>query len=205
MCIVMMMMINVLFYISITRETSSRTSRKGGWLIKSLSLKMSLVFRETRLETKFKFTKRREKLFLTTRTRMMMTCTSLPLLLLKLLRFLNRFCSSFFSSSSSLLSSSSVLLLLLLLRAGVGVFPSSSAFAFAVSLPSRISVLRSRTLLKREKKRVSQKFSLLSFFLSLETRANASAVSGGESNPLIITRRNSPKNSKPWRPCNLGF
>ena len=162
MCIVMMMMINVLFYISITRETSSRTSRKGGWLIKSLSLKMSLVFRETRLETKFKFTKRREKLFLTTRTRMMMTCTSLPLLLLKLLRFLNRFCSSFFSSSSSLLSSSSVLLLLLLLRAGVGVFPSSSAFAFAVSLPSRISVLRSRTLLKREKKRVSQKFSLLS-------------------------------------------
>ena len=199
------MMINVLFYISITRETSSRTSRKGGWLIKSLSLKMSLVFRETRLETKFKFTKRREKLFLTTRTRMMMTCTSLPLLLLKLLRFLNRFCSSFFSSSSSLLSSSSVLLLLLLLRAGVGVFPSSSAFAFAVSLPSRISVSRSRTLLKREKKRVSQKFSLLSFFLSLETRANASAVSGGESNPLIITRRNSPKNSKPWRPCNLGF
>ena len=198
-------MINVLFYISITRETSSRTSRKGGWLIKSLSLKMSLVFRETRLETKFKFTKRREKLFLTTRTRMLMTCTSLPLLLLKLLRFLNRFCSSFFSSSSSLLSSSSVLLLLLLLRACVGVFPSSSAFAFAVSLPSRISVLRSRTLLKREKKRVSQKFSLLSFFLSLETRANASAVSGGESNPLIITRRNSPKNSKPWRPCNLGF
>ena len=189
------------------RETSSCTSRKGGWLIKSLSLKMSLVFRETRLETKFKFTKRREKLFLTTRTRMMMTCTSLPLLLLKLLRFLNRFCSSFFSSSSSLLSSSSVLLLLLLLllRACVGVFPSSSAFAFAVSLPSRISVLRSRTLLKREKKRVSQKFSLLSFFLSLETRANASAVSGGESNPLIITRRNSPKNSKPWRPCNLGF
>ena len=198
MCIVMMMMINVLFYISIMRETSSCTSRKGGWLIKSLSLKMSLVFRETRLETKFKFTKRREKLFLTTRTRMMMTCTSLPLLLLKLLRFLNRFCSSFFSSSSSLLSSSSVLLLLLLLRAGVGVFPSSSAFSFAVSLPSRISVLRRVVLLKREKKRVSQKFSLLSFFLSLETRANASAVSGGESNPLIITRRNSPKNSKPW-------
>ena len=64
MCIVtMMMMINVLFYISITRETSSRTSRKGGWLIKSLSLKMSLVFRETRLETKFKFTKRRKVVF----------------------------------------------------------------------------------------------------------------------------------------------
>ena len=185
------------------RETSSCTSRKGGWFIKSLSLKMSLVFRETRLETKFKFTKRREKLFLTTRTRMMMTCTSLPLLLLKLLRFLNRFCSSFFSSSSLL--SSSVCLLLLLLRVGVGVFPSSSAFSFAVSLPSRISVLRRVVLLKREKKRVSQKFSLLSFFLSLETRANASAVSGGESNPLIITRRNSPKNSKPWRPCNLGF
>ena len=199
-------MINVLFYISITRETSSRTSRKGGWLIKSLSLKMSLVFRETRLSKQNSNSQSAaEKLFLTTRTRMMMTCTSLPLLLLKLLRFLNRFCSSFFSSSSSLLSSSSVLLLLLLLRAGVGVFPSSSAFAFAVSLPSRISVLRSRTLLKREKKRVSQKFSLLSFFLSLETRANASAVSGGESNPLIITRRNSPKNSKPWRPCNLGF
>ena len=128
MCIVMMMMINVLFYISIMRETSSCTSRKGGWLIKSLSLKMSLVFRETRLETKFKFTKRREKLFLTTRTRMMMTCTSLPPLLLKLLHgFLNRFCSSFLSSS---LSSSSVLLL----RA-VGVFPS--AFSFAVSLPSQ--------------------------------------------------------------------
>ena len=144
------------------RETSSCTSRKGGWFIKSLSLKMSLVFRETRLETKFKFTKRREKLFLTTRTRMMMTCTSLPPLLLKLLHgFLNRFCSSFFSSSS-LLSSSSVLLLLLLLRVGVGVFPSSSAFSFAVSLPSRISVLRRVVLLKREKKRVSQKFSLLS-------------------------------------------
>ena len=151
----------MLFYVSITRETSSRTSRKGGWLIKSLSLKMSLVFRETRLETKFKFTKRREKLFLTTRTRMMMTCTSLPPLLLKLLHgFLNRFCSSFFSSSSLL--SSSVCLLLLLLRVGVGVFPSSSAFSFAVSLPSRISVLRRVVLLKREKKRVSQKLSLLS-------------------------------------------
>ena len=36
-------------------------SRKGGWL--SLSLKMSLVFRETRLETKFKFTKRRKVVF----------------------------------------------------------------------------------------------------------------------------------------------
>lgn len=63
MCIVMMMMINVLFYISIMRETYSCTSRKGGWLIKSLSLKMSLVFRETRLETKFKFTKRRKVVF----------------------------------------------------------------------------------------------------------------------------------------------
>ena len=160
-------MINVLFYISITRETSSCTSRKGGWLIKSLSLKMSLVFRETRLETKFKFTKRREKLFLTTRTRMMMTCTSLPLLLLKLLRFLNRFCSSFFSSSSLL--SSSVCLLLLLLRVGVGVFPSSSAFSFAVSLPSCISVLRSRTTKAREEKSLSKILS--SFFLSLSRNA----------------------------------
>ena len=155
------MMINVLFYISITRETSSRTSRKGGWLIKSLSLKMSLVFRETRLSKQNSNSQSAaEKLFLTTRTRMMMTCTSLPPLLLKLLRFLNRFCSSFFSSSSLL--SSSVCLLLLLLRVGVGVFPSSSAFSFAVSLPSRISVLRRVVLLKREKKRVSQKFSLLS-------------------------------------------
>ena len=188
------------------RETSSCTSRKGGWFIKSLSLKMSLVFRETRLSKQNSNSQSAaEKLFLTTRTRMMMTCTSLPPLLLKLLHgFLNRFCSSFFSSSS-LLSSSVLLLLLLLLRVVVGVFPSSSAFSFAVSLPSRISVLRRVVLLKREKKRVSQKFSLLSFFLSLETRANASAVSGGESNPLIITRRNSPKNSKPWRPCNLGF
>ena len=161
MCIVMMMMINVLFYISIMRETSSCTSRKGGWLIKSLSLKMSLVFRETRLSKQNSNSQSAaEKLFLTTRTRMMMTCTSLPLLLLKLLRFLNRFCSSFFSSSSLL--SSSVCLLLLLLRVGVGVFPSSSAFSFAVSLPSRISVLRRVVLLKREKKRVSQKFSLLS-------------------------------------------
>ena len=189
MCIVMMMMINVLFYISITRETSSRTSRKGGWLIKSLSLKMSLVFRETRLETKFKFTKRREKLFLTTRTRMMMTCTSLPLLLLKLLRFLNRFCSSFFSSSS-LLSSS--VLLLLLLRVVVGVFPSSSAFSFAVSLPSCISVLRSRTTKAREEKSLSNlssvKLSLKSypstitqsFFLSLSlNRARMQVRSGG--------------------------
>ena len=172
------MMINVLFYMSITRETSSRTSRKGGWLMKSLSLKMS---RDETRKTKFKFTKSAEKLFLTTRTRtMMMTCTSLPPLLLKRLRFLNRFCSSFFSSSSLLLSSS-VLLLLLLLRAVVGVFPSSSAFSFAVSLPSRVSVFyaRSRTLLKREKKRVSQKFSLLSFFLSLETRARMRVRSGG--------------------------
>ena len=174
----MMMMINVLFYISITRETSSRTSRKGGWLMKSLSLKMS---RDETRKTKFKFTKSAEKLFLTTRTRtMMMMRTSLPPLLLKLLRFLNRFCSSFFSSSSLLLLSS-VLLLLLLLRAVVGVFPSSSAFSFAVSLPSRVSVFyaRSRTLLKREKKRVSQKFSLLSFFLSLETRARMRVRSGG--------------------------
>ena len=170
------MMINVLFYMSITRETSSRTSRKGGWLMKSLSLKMS---RDETRKTKFKFTKSAEKLFLTTRTRtMMMMRTSLPPLLLKLLRFLNRFCSSFFSSSSSLVSSS--VLLLLLLRAVVGVFPSSSAFSFAVSLPSRVSVFyaRSRTLLKREKKRVSQKFSLLSFFLSLETRARMRVRSG---------------------------
>ena len=174
----MMMMINVLFYMSITRETSSRTSRKGGWLMKSLSLKMS---RDETRKTKFKFTKSAEKLFLTTRTRtMMMMRTSLPPLLLKRLRFLNRFCSSFFSSSSLLLLSS-VLLLLLLLRAVVGVFPSSSAFSFAVSLPSRVSVFyaRSRTLLKREKKRVSQKFSLLSFFLSLETRARMRVRSGG--------------------------
>jgi hypothetical protein len=76
----MMMMINVLFYMSITRETSSCTSRKGGWFIKSLSLKMS---RDETRKTKFKFTKSAEKLFLTTRTRtmMMMTCTSLPPLL----------------------------------------------------------------------------------------------------------------------------
>ena len=162
MMMMMMMMINVLFYISITRETSSCTSRKGGWFIKSLSLKMSLVFRETRLSKQNSNSQSAaEKLFLTTRTRMMMTCTSLPPLLLKLLHgFLNRFCSSFFSSSSLL--SSSVCLLLLLLRVGVGVFPSSSAFSFAVSLPSRISVLRRVVLLKREKKRVSQKFSLLS-------------------------------------------
>ena len=128
--------------------------------MKSLSLKMS---RDETRKTKFKFTKSAEKLFLTTRTRtMMMMCTSLPPLLLKLLRVLNRFCSSFFSSSSSLVSSSVLLLLLLLLRVVVGVFPSSSAFSFAVSLPSRISVLRRVVLLKREKKRVSQKFSLLS-------------------------------------------
>lgn len=173
----MMMMINVLFYMSITRETSSCTSRKGGWLMKSLSLKMS---RDETRKTKFKFTKSAEKLFLTTRTRtMMMMCTSLPPLLLKRLRVLNRFlCSSFFSSSLVLLSS---VLLLLLLRVVVGVFPSSSAFSFAVSLPSRVSVFyaKSRTLLKREKKRVSQKFSLLSFFLSLETRARMRVRSGG--------------------------
>jgi hypothetical protein len=173
----MMMMINVLFYMSITRETSSCTSRKGGWLMKSLSLKMS---RDETRKTKFKFTKSAEKfMFLTTRTRtMMMMRTSLPPLLLKRLRFLNRFCSSFFSSSSLLLLSS--VLLLLLLRAVVGVFPSSSAFSFAVSLPSRVSVFyaKSRTLLKREKKRVSQKFSLLSFFLSLETRARMRVRSG---------------------------
>ena len=121
---------------------------------------------------------------------------SLPLLLLKLLRFLNRFCSSFFSSSSLLSSSVLLLLLLLLLRVVVGVSPSSSAFSFAVSLPSCISVLRSRTTKAREEKSLSKilsssviKLSLslkspfldndkkfLSFFLSLETRANASAV-----------------------------
>ena len=175
----MMMMINVLFYMSITRETSSRTSRKGGWLMKSLSLKMS---RDETRKTKFKFTKSAEKLFLTTRTRTMMMMRAHPYLRCfeSVFVFLNRFCSSFFSSSSLLLSSS-VLLLLLLLRAVVGVFPSSSAFSFAVSLPSRVSVFyaRSRTLLKREKKRVSQKFSLLSFFLSLETRARMRVRSGG--------------------------
>ncbi len=60
-------------------------------------------------------------------------------------------------------------------------------FSLVVSLLFRrvftiacISVLRkSRTLLKREKKRVSQKFSLLSFFLSLETRARMRVRSGG--------------------------
>ena len=177
MCIVMMMMmmmINVLFYISITRETSSRTSRKGGWLMKSLSLKMS---RDKTRKTKFKFTKSAEKLFLTTRTRtMMMMRTSLPPLLLKLLRFLNRFlCSSFFSSSSLLLLSS---VLLLLLRAVVGVFPSSSAFSFAVSLPSRVSVLRKKSYSTKAREEKSLSKILSSFFLSLSrnARANASAV-----------------------------
>ena len=89
---------------------------------------------------------------------------SLPLLLLKLLRFLNRFCSSFFSSSS-LLSSS--VLLLLLLRVVVGVFPSSSAFSFAVSLPSCISVLRSRTTKAREEKSLSKILSSSVIKLSL--------------------------------------
>ena len=173
------MMINVLFYISITRETSSRTSRKGGWLMKSLSLKMS---RDKTRKTKFKFTKSAEKLFLTTRTRMMMMmCTSLPPLLLKRLRVLNRFlCSSFFSSSSSLVSSSVLLLLLLLLllRAVVGVFPSSSAFSFAVSLPSRVSVLRKKSYSTKAREEKSLSKILSSFFLSLSrnARANASAV-----------------------------
>ena len=174
----MMMMINVLFYISITRETSSCTSRKGGWLMKSLSLKMS---RDETRKTKFKFTKSAEKLFLTTRTRtMMMMCTSLPPLLLKLLRVLNRFCSSFFSSSSSLVSSSVLLLLLLLLllRVVVGVFPSSSAFSFAVSLPSRLSVLRKKSYSTKAREEKSLSKILSSFFLSLSrnARANASAV-----------------------------
>ena len=195
MCIVMMMMmmINVLFYISITRETSSCTSRKGGWLMKSLSLKMS---RDETRKTKFKFTKSAEKLFLTTRTRtMMMMCTTLPLLLLKLLRFLNRFCSSFFSSSSSLVSSS-VLLLLLLLRVVVGVFPSSSAFSFAVSLPSRLSVLRKKSYSTKAREEKSLSKILSSFFLSLSrnARANASAVWWVKQSPKT---RNSP-NSKPW-------
>lgn len=147
---------------------------------------MSLVFRETRLETKFKFT--RKVVFDDERGRWYV---SLPLLVLKLLRFLNRFCSSFFSSS--LLSSS---VLLLLLRVVVGVFPS--AFSFAVSLPSQrtnvcISVLRSRNTKAREEKSLSKilsssvKLSLRSFpsrqqqkgVLSLSllfARANASAV-----------------------------
>ena len=180
MCIVMMMMmINVLFYVSIMRETSSCTSRKGGWFIKSLSLKMSLVFRETRLSKQNSNSQSAaEKLFLTTRTRMMMTCTSLPPLLLKLLHgFLNRFCSSFFSSSS-LLSSSVLLLLLLLLRVVVGVFPSSSAFSFAVSLPSRLSVLRKKSYSTKAREEKSLSKILSSFFLSLSrnARANASAV-----------------------------
>ena len=176
MMMMMMMMINVLFYISITRETSSCTSRKGGWLMKSLSLKMS---RDETRKTKFKFTKSAEKLFLTTRTRtMMMMCTSLPPLLLKLLRVLNRFCSSFFSSSSSLVSSSVLLLLLLLLRVVVGVFPSSSAFSFAVSLPSRLSVLRKKSYSTKAREEKSLSKILSSFFLSLSrnARANASAV-----------------------------
>ena len=173
MCIVMMMMmINVLFYVSIMRETSSCTSRKGGWFIKSLSLKMSLVFRETRLSKQNSNSQSAaEKLFLTTRTRMMMTCTSLPPLLLKLLHgFLNRFCSSFFSSSSSLVSSSVLLLLLLLLRVVVGVFPSSSAFSFAVSLPSRLSVLRKKSYSTKAREEKSLSKILSSFSLSKRAR-----------------------------------
>ena len=168
----MMMMINVLFYISITRETSSCTSRKGGWLMKSLSLKMS---RDETRKTKFKFTKSAEKLFLTTRTRtMMMLCTSLPPLLWKLLRVLNRFCSSFFSSSSSLVSSSVLLLLLLLLlRVVVGVFPSSSAFSFAVSLPSRLRVLRKKSYSTKAREEKSLSKILSSFFLSLSLSKRA--------------------------------
>ena len=81
-------------------------------------------------------------------------------------------------------------------------------FSLVVSLLFRrvftiacISVLRkSRTLLKREKKRVSQKFSLLSFFLSLETRANASAVWWVKQSPNTGT----PLIRNPG-PCNLGF
>jgi hypothetical protein len=65
----------------------------------------------------------------------------------------------------------------------VGVFPSSSAFSFAVSLPSRVSVFyaKSRTLLKREKKRVSQKFSLLSFSLSKRARECECGLGGKQS------------------------
>ena len=197
----MMMMINVLFYISITRETSSCTSRKGGWLMKSLSLKMS---RDETRKTKFKFTKSAEKfMFLTTRTRtMMMMCTSLPPLLLKRLRVLNRFlCSSFFSSSSLVLLSS--VLLLLLLRVVVGVFPSSSAFSFAVSLPSRLSVLRKKSYSTKAREEKSLSKILSSFFLSLSrnARANASAVWVVKQSPKT---RNSP-NSKTLGPCNLGF
>ena len=123
---------------------------------------MSLVFRETRLETKFKFT--RKVVFDDERGRWYV---SLPLLVLKLLRFLNHFCSSFFSSSS-LLSSS---FLLLLLRVVVGVFPS--AFSFAVSLPSQrtnvcISVLRSRNTKAREEKSLSK---ILSSSVKLSLRS----------------------------------
>ena len=125
-----------------------------------------------------------------------MMCTSLPPLLLKLLRVLNRFCSSFFSSSSSLVSSSVLLLLLLLLRVVVGVFPSSSAFSFAVSLPSRLSVLRKKSYSTKAREEKSLSKILSSFFLSLSrnARANASAVWVVKQSPKT---RNSPNSKHP--------
>ena len=187
------MMINVLFYMSITRETSSCTSRKGGWLMKSLSLKM---FRDETRKTKLKFTKSAEKLFLTTRTRtMMMMCTSLPPLLLKRLRVLNRFlCSSFFFfffSITVLRSSSSSS------SRGCWCFSSSSAFSFAVSLPSRVSVFyaKSRNNKAREEKSLSKILSSFSLSLSLETRARMRVRSLGVSSPLKLR---TPLIRNPW-------
>jgi hypothetical protein len=52
----------------------------------------------------------------------------------------------------------------------VGVFPSSSAFSFAVSLPSCISVLRSRTTKAREEKSLSKILSSSVIKLSLSQK-----------------------------------
>ena len=122
------------------------------------------------------------------------------------------FKASSFSESFLLLFFLFFFFIIIVLRSSSSSSSSSSrgcwCFSLVVSLLFRrvftiacISVLRkSRTLLKREKKRVSQKFSLLSFFLSLETRANASAVWWVKQSPNTGT----PLIRNPG-PCNLGF
>jgi hypothetical protein len=55
----------------------------------------------------------------------------------------------------------------------VGVFPSSSAFSFAVSLPSRLSVLRKKSYSTKAREEKSLSKILSSFFLSLSLSKRA--------------------------------
>ena len=169
----MMMMINVLFYMSITRETSSRKSRKGGWL--SLSLE-NVSRRDSK--NKIQIHKKRRKVVFDDANEdddddvHILTSAALK--------------ASSFSESFLLLFFLFFFFIIIVLRSSSSSSRGCWCFSLIVSLLfRRVFTIACQcftqkvALLKREKKRVSQKFSLLSFFLSLETRARMRVRSGG--------------------------